>query len=138
MASVVKQIVTRARPDQVWDAIRDVGALHTRLVPGFVADTRLEPGARTVTFANGAVLREPIVALDETARRLVWTAEGGRTTHYNAAVQVHDEAGGARIVWTADFLPDGLARDIAAAMEAGMAAMQGAMDRLAAISGATP
>ena len=138
MASVVKEIVTRARPDEVWDAIRDIGALHTRLVPGFVVDTRVEPGARTVTFVNGAVLREPIVALDDQARRLVWTAEGGRMTHYNAAVQVHDEADGARIVWTADFLPDSLAGDLAAAMAAGMAAMKGAMDRLAAVSDATP
>ena len=138
MASVVKQIVTRAAPSEVWDAIRDIGALHTRLVPGFVVDTRLESGARIVTFANGAVLREPIVALDEQARRLVWTAEGGRTTHYNAAVQVHDEADGARIVWTADFLPDSLAGDLTAAMAAGMAAMKGAMDRLAGVSGATP
>ena len=83
-------------------------------------------------------MREPIVALDEQARRLVWTAEGGRTTHYNAAVQVHDDAGGARVVWTADFLPDSLAGDLAAAMAAGMAAMKGAMDRLAAVSDATP
>ena len=134
MASVVKQIVTRGQPDEVWDAIRDIGALHTRLVPGFVVDTRLEPGARIVTFANGAVLREPIVALDEQARRLVWTAEGGRTTHYNAAIQVHEESGGARIVWTVDFLPDGLARDLAAAMGAGVAAMQTALDRLASLA----
>ena len=64
MASVVKEIVTRARPDEVWDAIRDIGALHTRLVPGFVTDTKLEPGARIVTFVNGTVLREPIVTLE--------------------------------------------------------------------------
>ena len=138
MASVVKQIVTRAAPSAAWDAIRNIGALHTRLVPGFVVDTRLEPGARIVTFANGAIVREPIVALDEAARRLGWSAEGARTTHYNAAVQVHEDAGGARIVWTADFLPDSLAGDIAAAMTAGMAAMQGALDRLDAVSGATP
>jgi len=33
MASVRKELVTSARPPSVWDAIRDVGALHTRLVP---------------------------------------------------------------------------------------------------------
>ena len=49
---------------EVWSAVRDIGALHTRLVPGFVTDTKLEPGARVVTFVNG-VLREPIVALDD-------------------------------------------------------------------------
>ncbi|HEY1943831.1 MAG TPA: SRPBCC family protein [Roseiarcus sp.] len=138
MASLVREIVTRARPGEAWDAIRDIGALHTRLVPGFVVDTRLEPGARIVTFANGTVLREPIVALDEGSRRLVWSAEGGRMTHYNAAVQVHDDPAGARIVWTADFLPDSLGDDLAAAMAAGMAAMQTALDRLAPPIAAAP
>ena len=77
MATVRKEISTRARPDQVWDAIRDIGALHTRLVPGFVVDTRLEPGARIVTFGNGpTTIKEPIVTIDDEARRLVWGAEG--------------------------------------------------------------
>ena len=46
MASIRREIVTAARPEDVWAAICDIGALHTRLVPGFVVDTRLEPGAR--------------------------------------------------------------------------------------------
>ena len=74
MASVTQEIITSARPERVWDAIRDVGALHTRLVVGFVVDTRLEPGARVVTFKNGMVVKEPIVTIDEQARRLVWSA----------------------------------------------------------------
>ncbi len=132
VASLVREIATRARPEDAWDAIRDIGALHTRLVPGFVVATRLEPGARLVTFANGASLREPIVTVDAAARRLVWTAEGGRTTHYNASLQVFGGAAcGARIVWIADFLPDSAAGDIAAAMDVGMAAMKANLDRLA-------
>ncbi len=63
MASIRKEILTNARPDDVWDALRDVGALHTRLAPGFVTDTRLEPGARIVTFGNGMVVRELIVSM---------------------------------------------------------------------------
>src|SRR4029079_1892730 len=88
MASIRKEIVTSAQPDAAWDAIRDVGALHTRLVPGFVIDTRLEPGSRVVTFGNGMVVREPIVDIDDRERRLVWGAIGGPLTHYNGAVQV--------------------------------------------------
>jgi len=74
MGSICKEIVTRAGTHEVWSAIRDIGALHTRLVPGFVTDTRLEPGARIVTFGDGMVLREPIVVLDDNARRLVWSS----------------------------------------------------------------
>ena len=69
MASVRKEIVTSAQPHAVWDAIRDIGALHTRLVPGFVVDTRLEPGARIVTFANGMVMKETVLGSEAAAQR---------------------------------------------------------------------
>ena len=128
MSSIRKEITTSAPSDRVWDAIRDIGALHTRLVPGFVVDTRLEPGARVVTFANGVQVREPIVAVDEQARRLVWGAQGSDLEHYNASVQVFPEDNGSRVVWIADFLPDKAAGKIGPMMEAGMAAMKRAMD----------
>jgi len=46
MASIHKTIPIEAPADHVWDAVRDFGALHTRLVPGFVLDTHLEGQAR--------------------------------------------------------------------------------------------
>jgi hypothetical protein len=130
MASVRKEIVTSARPSSVWDAIRDVGALHTRLVPGFVTDTRLEPGARIVTFANGMVIKEPIVTIDEESRRLVWGAQAEQLTHYNASVQVFEEGAGSRVVWIADFLPNEAAATVGSMMEQGMAAMKKALDQV--------
>jgi carbon monoxide dehydrogenase subunit G len=130
MASIRKEILTSAPPQSVWDAIRDVGALHTRLVPGFVVDTRLEPGARIVTFGNGVVVKEPIVTIDDEGRRLVWTSEGGSLTHYNASVQVFIEGQGSRVVWLADFLPHEAANTVAAMMEQGMGAMKKALDQL--------
>ena len=131
MASIRQEIETKARPDDVWAAIADIGALHTRLVPGFVVDVRLEPGARVVTFGNGMVVREPIVTLDGASKRLVWTAEGGRTTHYNASIQVFSRTDATTaVVWIADFLPDALIGPIAAAIEAGMAVMKKTLDRL--------
>jgi hypothetical protein len=132
MASLRRDVLTEASTEVVWSVIRDIGALHTRLVPGFVVDTKLEPGARIVTFTNGMVVREPIVAIDDVAKRLVWSAEGGFTKHYNASVQVCAEVGGrTRVVWIADFLPDEAASAIAAAMDAGAAAMQRALDAVA-------
>ena len=125
MASIRKEIPLDARAEDVWDAVRDIGALHTRLVPGFVTDTKLEPGARIVTFANGMVVKELIVDLDDKARRLVWSAVGGRLSHHNASAQVFAEGDGrSRLVWTADLLPDELADDIRAMIEHGAAAMQ--------------
>jgi len=135
MASHRVQVDTRAALAPVWAAVRNIGALHTDLVPGFVVDTRLEPGgvARLVTFAHGATLREPIVALDDELKRLVWSADSPSFTHYNGAVDVVDLGGGVtRVIWTSDFLPDSLAPQIRSAMAAGARAMQAALDRLAA------
>src|SRR5215472_15712575 len=131
MASIRKEIFTTARPDDVWDALRDVGALHTRLVPGFVVDTRLEPGARIVTFGNGMVIREAIVAVDDLAKRVVWSAQSPHLTHHNGSAQVFAaEGGGAKVVWIADLLPDEAAAVIEGMMEQGMAVMKPKLDRL--------
>ncbi|PYN50455.1 MAG: MxaD family protein [Candidatus Rokuibacteriota bacterium] len=130
MASIRKEILLDARAEDVWDAVRDVGALHTRLVPGFVTDTRLEKGARIVTFGNEMVVRELIVDLDDTARRLVWSASGGRLSHHNASAQVFaDGDKRSRLDWTADLLPDELAGEIRTMMEHGAAAMKKAFEK---------
>ena len=83
-----------------------------------------------MTFANGVTVREPIVTLDDAAMRLVWSVEGLPTTHYNASVQVVPGTDATRVVWIADFLPDAMAEQIDAAMQAGAEAMQAALDRL--------
>lgn len=109
-------------------AIRDIGALHTKLVPGFVVDTRLEAGARIVTFHDGLVVREPIITLDDQRRRLVWSVEGIPATHYNASVQVDPDGSGSHIVWIADFLPEEISNQIEQAMDAGALAMRAALN----------
>ena len=125
MASIRREVFIAASPTTVWDALSDIGALHTRLAPGFVTDVRLEAGARVVTFGNGIVARELIVDVDEEARRLVWSVVGGRMTHHNASAQVLAEpGGGTRFVWIADLLPDEVAPAIAQMMDQGIAAIK--------------
>ncbi len=121
MASIFREVRIDAGPDAVWDALRDVGAIHQRLAPGFVTDVRLEEGARVVTFGNGLVARELIVDVDDQMRRLVWSVVGGRMTHHNASAQVFpDGEGRSRFVWIADLLPHEVAPAIAAMMEQGL------------------
>jgi len=130
MASIRKEVLLRSRPEDVWAAVRDVGAIHIRLVPGFVIDCRLDGDARIVTFANGVVARELIVDINEHDRRLVWAAVGGRLTHHNASVQVFAEGVAAsRLVWIADLLPNELAAAIELMIEQGIGAMKKALDR---------
>ena len=139
MASIRRDILIRIPPAAAWDAIRDVGALHTRLVPGFVRDTRLEPGARIVTFGSGRVLRERIVDCDDAARRLVWSIEDAWLAHHNASLQVLAEGEGARVVWITDLLPHEAGPLVAGFMEQGLATMcrtlEGGLDGMAPVDG---
>ena len=125
MASVRKEIRIDAPVDRVWAALRDVGALHTKLVPGFVKDTQMEGDTRVVTFANGQVAREEIVSIDAAQYRVAWAIVGGQFRHYNGAAWVEaDPKGGSRFVWTADLLPNDLAGDVEQMMTVGIAVVK--------------
>jgi Polyketide cyclase / dehydrase and lipid transport len=129
MASIHREIWIDTSPEEAWEALRDVGAVHERLAPGFVTDVKLEEGARLVTFGNGLVARELIVALDEEGRRLVWSVVGGAMTHHNASAQVFAESGGARFVWIADLLPHELEPRIAGMIEQGLAVIKRTLEQ---------
>jgi hypothetical protein len=125
MASIHKEILVDASPEEVWAAIRDVGGIHTRLARQFVVDTRLEGDSRLVTFANGAAVRERIVNIDDRQRRLAYAVVEGRPTHHNASLQVFDAGKSrCRIVWIADLLPEDVAGLIDGMMDQGCAAMK--------------
>src|SRR5215510_676954 len=110
MATIRKEIEVARDKAFVWDAIRDVGAIHKRLVRGFVIDCKFEGDSRLLTFANGVIIRELIVSVDDDTCRHSWSARGEPFTHHNASVQVFaDGEGRSRIVWIADFLPDQIA-----------------------------
>jgi Polyketide cyclase / dehydrase and lipid transport len=138
MASIRKEIVTSASADHVWAAVRDVGALHTRLVPGFVVNTTLDGRDRIVTFNNGLIARESILEINEDTRRVAWAVVGGALAHYNASAQVSgNRDGSATVVWIADFLPDEAAPGIERMMNDGAAAMKSALDRLPSVAAST-
>jgi hypothetical protein len=133
MASLHKDIPLDAHPDDVWSAVRDFGALHTRLVPGFVTDTRLDGDARIVTFANGSVAREQLVDCDEARRRLVYAIANERMSHYSASVQVFSDGDGrSRLVWTVDLLPHEIAPYVDGQMDQAALAMRKIFGREAA------
>jgi hypothetical protein len=122
MVAIYKEITVEADPERVWAAVRDVGAVHMRLAPGFVVDVRLEDDARVVSFRDGRVIRELIVGIDDATRRLAYAAVGvPERTHHNASMQVFASGESAsRLVWITDILPDAAAPPIAANMEKGL------------------
>src|SRR5882724_12544613 len=133
MASIRKDILIDASPADVWAAVRDFGAVHRRLVPGFVLDARLDGDARIVTFANGTVARELLVDCDDARRRLVYAVISERVKQHSASVQVFaDGDGRARLVWIVDVLPNEIAPYMNAQMDQAALAMQKALGRSAA------
>ncbi|MEE4491417.1 SRPBCC family protein [Streptomyces sp. BE230] len=127
MAHIHKEFLIDNSPENVWEALRDVGAVHRRLAPGFVTDTRMETDTRIVTFANGFVAHELIVDIDDAARRVAYAVVGGSLApkHHHASMQVLTATdGGSRFVWTVDVTPDELADSIREMVEQGAHVMQ--------------
>lgn len=125
MATIHKEIEIERSAEFVWDAVRDVGAIDKRLVPGFVVDCKLDGDARTVTFANGMVARELIVSVDDETRRHSWSARGENLIHHNASVQVFPAGENkCRVVWIADLLPNELAPAIGGMIQQALETMR--------------
>jgi hypothetical protein len=132
MASIHKDILIDANSSDVWDAVRDFHALHQRLVPGFVLDSRPEGDARIVTFSNGTVARELLVDCDDERRRLVYAVISERLKQHSASVQVlPDGADRSRLIWIVDVLPHEIAPYMNAQMDQAALAMQKKLARSA-------
>src|SRR5216683_716204 len=133
MASIHKNISIDAHPSDVWAAVRDFGAVHKRLAPGFVLDARLDGDARIVTFANGTVARELLVDCDDARRRLVYAVISERVKQHSASVEVvADTEGHSRLIWIVDVLPHEIAPYMDGQMDQAALAMKRALERDAA------
>jgi Polyketide cyclase / dehydrase and lipid transport len=132
VATVIREIAVDAPAPRSWAALRDFGALHERLVTGFVTDAvMVGPGERQVTFFTGAVARERLVGIDEQTVRLAYSVVEGPmgSTHHNASAQIVPAGPEqCRIVWITDVLPDELADRTAGLMEAGLQAMKSTLE----------
>ena len=131
MASIRKEIAIQRSRELVWDAIRDVGQIHKRLVPGFVVDCQLEGDWRTVTFGNGMVVRELIVDVNDEIFRHAWSVRSENLIHHNAFVEVLSVGlGECRVVWTADLMPNDVAESIAGMIEMALKTMKQTFESL--------
>ncbi|MDN5003167.1 SRPBCC family protein [Bradyrhizobium sp. GCM10027634] len=125
MASIRNDVSLPAAARDVWDAVRDFGALPQRLVPGFVTACQLDGDVRIVTFANGSVAREVLVDCDDIRQRLVYAINNERLKHYSASVEVIAEGeASCRLVWIIDMLPNELAAYVQEQTKAAVIAMR--------------
>jgi len=131
MSTLIKEVRIEAPPDMVWDALRDFGAVHERLVPGFVVRSKLDGDVRTVTFFNGAVGREILVGVDENARRLAYSVIDsalGCTVHMASAEVVADGDAACEFRWIVDVLPETAAARVDSLMTMGIGVIKQTME----------
>jgi hypothetical protein len=128
MASIHVETQMDVAPEQAWEALRDWGAAHERLAPGFLTDSRVDGNDRVVTFFTGVTLTERILAVDDERRRLVWSIIDGPYSHHNGAAQVFDKDGSTLFAWTTDLLPEETAPRTREMMERGLEVIKATLE----------
>lgn len=130
MTTIRKELPIDRPAAEVWDAVRATGSPHVRLARGFVVDTVEEPGARVVTFANGAVARELLLDVDDGRRRLAYAVVDSPLgmTHHHATMEVVERTGGhggdrCTLRWVVDVAPPEAAEVLGQMMDFGELAM---------------
>jgi hypothetical protein len=125
MASIHEQLAVEVSAEEAWAALRLVGEPHTLFSP-VLTDGKLDSDTRTVRFANGMVLQERILDVSDELRRMAYTAlNAPGTTYHHASMQVLDAGPGRCLfVWITDFLPAGIAANIAPLIEQGAKALK--------------
>jgi Polyketide cyclase / dehydrase and lipid transport len=125
MASIHKEITVEVTPEMAWSALRRIGDAHELFTPVLV-DGRLAGDTRTVRFANGMVVRERILAVDENRRRVAYTVlDGPGITYHHASMEIQNAGPGcSRFVWITDFLPEEVGPNLAPLIDQGAAALK--------------
>jgi hypothetical protein len=136
MASIHKEITLDLAPAAAWDAVRDAGAVHRRLAPALFSDVTVDGDVRVCTLTDGGVLRELIVDVDDTVRRIAYAVVEGSLpiTHHHSSMQVFDDGDGSRLVWITDVLPNDLAGPLSDLLDGAAANIKETLDT-AAVAG---
>jgi hypothetical protein len=125
MASIYRQLAIDVGSDTAWAALRLVGDAHKLFAPVLV-DAQLDGDTRTVRFANGMILHERILDLDDEKRRVAYTAvDGPGMTYHHASMQVVPAGPGRCLfVWITDFLPREIGGNLVPLIEQGSKALK--------------
>ena len=91
MASLYREEILSVSADKAWAALRQPANAPTLFAPVLV-DGSVNGDVRTVRFANGMVVEEHIVDIDDARRRIAYTAvKGTPMTHHNASMQIVED-----------------------------------------------
>jgi hypothetical protein len=125
MASIHIESPVAVSADTAWQALRQVGRADRLFAPVLEGAT-VDGDTRTVHFANGPVMRERIIDVDEARRRVAYSAlDAPGLTYHHASMQiVEDGPQRCRFVWTTDFQPAESAAGLRPVIEAGTQALK--------------
>ena len=137
MASIHHELLVEVACETAWAMLRKVGEPHTLFAP-VLLDAQLDGDTRTVRFANGMVVHERILDVDDSKRRVAYTVlDGPGMTYHHASMQVV-EAGRdrCRFVWITDFLPADIAGNLEPLIAQGSTALKTNLESMSEGSGA--
>ena len=125
MASIHKEQTLDVDGDKAWARLRVVADAHKLFSPVLV-DCQLNGDTRTVRFANGMVVTERILAVDDVRRRVAYAVQDGPgMAYHHASMQIVDVGPGrCTFVWITDFLPEEVGSNIAPLVEQGSSALK--------------
>lgn len=130
MPSIHSQVLVDVGLDVAWDEVRKVGDAHTLFAP-VLQDSRLHGDTRTVRFADGMIVRERILDLDDARRRVAYTAtDVPGMTYHHASMQIADAGPGRCLfIWITDFMPAEIRPTLATLIEQGTKALKTNLER---------
>ena len=125
MATIHHEVTVNVGADAAWAALREVGNAP-RLFAPVLTDGSLDGDLRTVTFANGMVVHERILDVDDKRHRVAYAAlDGPGMSYHHASMQV---IGGGptqcTFVWITDFLPADIRDSLMPLIEGGAQALK--------------
>ena len=110
MASIHLETTLAVSPDELWASVRDVGAVSNML--DVVSESSIDGDKRSCVMADGGVLAETILSVDDDHRRVGYTITGSPfpIEAHAASMQVFDAGGGkSTFRWITDIKPDAMA-----------------------------
>jgi hypothetical protein len=131
MPSIHSQVLLDVGLDVAWDEVRKVGEVHKLFAP-VLADSRVHGETRTVRFADGKIVHERILDLDDARRRVSYTAtDVPGMTYHHASMQIADAGPGRCLfIWITDYLPAEMGAAIAPLVEQGTKALKANLERV--------
>ena len=112
MATIRHEQPIAVPAEKAWEMLRQPELADQLFSPVLVGCT-MQDDVRTVTFANGLVVSEQIITIDDADRRLAYHAMGEMFEQHSASMQIIPvDDGNCRFIWISDFLPEDRAETV--------------------------